>query len=34
MSASQAIVDAPVLLRRDDGDVRTLSLNRPKARNG
>ena len=34
MSASQAMVDAPVLLRRDDGDVRILSLNRPAARNG
>ncbi len=34
MTASQAIADAPVLLRRDDGDVRTLSLNRPAARNG
>ncbi len=34
MSASQAMVDAPVLLRRDDCDVRFLSLNRPAARNG
>ena len=34
MSASQAVVDASVLLRRDEDDVRTLSLNRPKARNG
>lgn len=34
MTASPAIVDAPVVLRRHDGDVRTLCMNRPAARNG